>query len=159
MGKRKSKVLNKLDSAVLSKLEGMFGGRQNVINSSSNKPIKVEKSKKKRVFKLKPMPTNKNNIVLNKDDHKNKNENKDINEEIQIPKKIILKENVTKVKKNEENKNVVDDKILNKLIELNLSLLNNEIEIIKNRKYNNFWKNSIMILASITGIICYKYYF
>lgn len=180
MKKKKSKVLNKLDNGFKMKLEGLFNrGTKNVISKGNNnqvkkpkrKPIKINfsntkigaitpESPKKEKQKIE-IKNNKNPIVLQKHSIvKNENNNSEIKKEnekknIDIKEKIVINKEL--IEKNNNNRNIcitINNKILDKLIELNSMLIDKEIKLIKKReKWYNRHKDKLLLGSIICGLL------
>ncbi len=161
MKKKRSSVLQKLDSNFKSKLENLFGGRT---TKKVEKPQKSKKPKRKLKFKTNiltmpeppllppPMPLQSESIKIESVD------------EIEVEKinNIDLKINENN-KKNKENNNEkkqmgmdnnVYQKVIEKLITLNSHLIDREIEKMKQYK-KNWWdiEHKSFLLGVFTSLL------
>ena len=168
MKKKRSSVLQKLDSNFKSKLENLFGGRTTKKIEKTQKSQKSKKPKRKLKFKTNiltmpeppllppPMPLQSESIKI---------ENVD---EIEVEKinnidlKINENNNENNKKNNENNNekkqmgmdNNVYQKVIEKLITLNSHLIDREIEKMKQYK-KNWWdiEHKSFLLGVFTSLL------
>ena len=174
MKKKRSSVLQKLDSNFKSKLENLFGGR---ITKKVEKPNTNEK-KKKRKFKLR-LPKNTNNTILPMPPLPpppvpENNFNIEAVQEIKIEEIDDIVNNKTKTSNNEnnnekneknenrnekpieQNKDFIYTTIIEKLITLNSHLIDREIEKMKHYK-KHWWdiEHKSFLFGVVTSLLSF----
>ncbi len=182
MKKKRSSILQKLDSNFMNKLENLFGGTKKINKTNKNKNTKNKNIKRKKTSNVikkinytLPPPLPPPLRLLNiKEDSVTKTEQKNIEKiekiETKINKKKIEKteqKNIEKIETKINKKKIekteqkiipsssINEKIINKLIILNSELIDREIIRLKHTSWLKIEKKSFLFGIMLSVIITY----